>query len=302
MSASTTVVFADLTGSTGLFESLGNAAAAQAIWSMTQWIGEVCQRHGGRVVKTLGDGVMVVFPEGAPAVEAVVELQREHLKRIQDQPAASKMRLQVGLAAGELIEVDGDCYGDAVNVASRLSDLSGADQIWATGSVIAQIDAPAKGARFRSLGAIPIRGKAEPSVVYRVDWQEEVHTWNLTEAGELEMMLHTPQPAGRIQLSWLAQQAAYQSTDGPVYLGRVEAAQFVVADPHVSRLHARIDWRNGSLALTDLSSYGTCVRFAGSSTELALRREDCVLHGEGDIALGASFEDLTAPIISFKLS
>jgi predicted component of type VI protein secretion system len=99
----------------------------------------------------------------------------------------------------------------------------------------------------------------------------------------------------------LDQRAIYEYLDAPVHLGRVEEAQFVVPDQRVSRLHARIDWRNGSMVLTDLSSYGSWVRFAGSSTEVSLRRDSCVLHGDGDIALGASFDDFTAPIISFKL-
>lgn len=138
----TTVVFADLTGSTGVFEVLGNSLATQAITALTQWIGEVCVSHGGRVVKTLGDGVLAVFPEGDCAIQAVVELQRVHSRRLEHQPDNLKIRLQVGLAAGEVVVVEGDCYGDAVNVASRLSDLSGAEQIWATETVISQIAKP----------------------------------------------------------------------------------------------------------------------------------------------------------------
>ena len=302
MSVDTTVGFADLTGSTRLFESLGNVRATQTITSLTQWIGRVCEAHGGRVVKTLGDGLLAVFREGDSAIQAVVEMQRGHQDRLHDQPEAGNLRLQIGLAAGEVIEVDGDCYGDAVNVASRLSDLSGADQIWATDTVISQIDAPREGVRFRSLGAIKLRGKAVTRVVYRVDWQEEVHTWNLTQPARLELLLRQPEPTGgRIQLSWLDQRAIYEYLDAPVHLGRVEEAQFVVPDQRVSRLHARIDWRNGSMVLTDLSSYGSWVRFAGSSTEVSLRRDSCVLHGDGEIALGASFDDFTAPVIGFKL-
>jgi adenylate cyclase len=302
MSVDTTVVFADLTGSTRLFESLGNVRATQTITSLTQWIGRVCEAHGGRVVKTLGDGLLAVFREGDSAIQAVVEMQRGHQDRLHDQPEAGNLRLQIGLAAGEVIEVDGDCYGDAVNVASRLSDLSGADQIWATDTVISQIDAPRDGVRFRSLGAIKLRGKAVTRVVYRVDWQEEGHTWNLTQPARLELLLRQPEPtSGRIQLSWLDQRATYEYLDAPVHLGRVEEAQFVVPDQRVSRLHARIDWRNGSMVLTDLSSYGSWVRFVGSSTEVSLRRDSCVLHGDGEIALGASFDDFTAPVISFKL-
>ncbi|MET0312169.1 MAG: adenylate/guanylate cyclase domain-containing protein, partial [Burkholderiaceae bacterium] len=123
MDATTTVVFADLTGSTGVFEALGNAKATEAITRLTNWIGQVCEAHGGRVVKTLGDGVLAVFPDGPGAVDAVIELQRNHQKRIINWPPSLRMRLQVGVACGEIVEVDGDCYGDAVNVASRLSDL-----------------------------------------------------------------------------------------------------------------------------------------------------------------------------------
>lgn len=304
MSAPTTVVFADLTGSTSLFETLGNALATKAITSLTQWIGEVCDAHGGRVVKTLGDGVLALFPDGARAIDAVVELQRVHARRLAGQPGQHRMHLQVGLDAGEIVHVDGDCYGDAVNVASRLSDLSGAEQIWATDTVISQIDAPRNGARFRGLGAINIRGKTEARVVYRVDWQEEVPTWNLTEPGELEMLVPgSREPSGRrIELSWLDQQVTYQWIDLPIHLGREDVAQFVVPDQRVSRLHCRIEWRSGSPVLTDLSTYGTWVRFNGSvNNEVGLRRDDCVLHGDGEIALGAPFGDFTAPIISFKL-
>jgi predicted component of type VI protein secretion system len=82
----------------------------------------------------------------------------------------------------------------------------------------------------------------------------------------------------------------------------VNDAQFVVSDPRVSRLHARIELRHGSCVLTDLSTYGTWVRFHGNgapSQEIALRREECVLHGRGEIGLGAPLSDFTAPTIAF---
>jgi adenylate cyclase len=304
MSATTTVVFADLTGSTGVFEALGNERATKAITKLTQWIGEVSQAHGGRVVKTLGDGVLAVFPDGQGAVDAVVEMQRVHQKRIATWPAGLRMRLQIGMACGEVVVVDGDCYGDAVNVASRLSDLSGAEQIWATDTTIDQISDPSGGVRFRSLGPINIRGKAETRVVYRVEWQEEVHSELLTAPADLSMLGTRPvgAQAGRIDLSWLDQQKSFSSNELPIHLGRTSEAEFMVNDQRVSRLHAGIEWRNNAFILTDLSSFGTWVRFAGSQTELALRRSDCVLHGSGDIALGAPFDDFTVPTVSFTLT
>lgn len=301
MTASTTVVFADLSGSTGVFEAIGNARAAEAISRLTNWIGRFCESHQGRVVKMLGDGVLAVFPDGRAAVTAVVELQRAHLKRLQEWPNQLRMRLQIGVAAGEVVEVDGDCYGDAVNVASRLSDLSGPEQIWATGSVISQITIPAPGVRFRSLGPIPLRGKSQASEVFQIEWQEDIQTMHLTEPGQLMKAVRPRHAKTRgVRLSWLDMRMEFDAEDMPIHLGRAEDADFPVQDQRVSRLHARIDWRNGSFVLTDMSTYGTWVRFSGSEAH-ALRREDCVLIGTGEMALGASFDDFTVPTVHFEV-
>lgn len=301
MSATTTVVFADLTGSTGVFEALGNERATKAITKLTQWISTVCESHAGRVVKTLGDGVLAVFPDALGAVDAVVELQRVHMQRISEWPAALRMHLQVGLACGEVVVVDGDCYGDAVNVASRLSDLSGAEQIWATDTVVKQVRVPGPGVRFRSLGPINIRGKVESQVIFRIEWREDVRTEYLTTPAALEMVQPQGSGEGQIQLSWLDQQQGFASSQLPIYLGRAPEAEFIVNEQRVSRLHCGIEWRNGVFVLTDLSSFGTWVRFTGSQTSQALRRAECVLHGSGEIALGAPFDDFTVPTVSFSL-
>ena len=168
-----TVMFADLTGSTGLFERLGNGAAAQVVTGLTGWIAEVCVRHRGRVVKTLGDGVMAVFGDASRAVEAVVQMQREHVRR-RGAGCRQPLQLRVGLDCGELVEVDGDCFGDAVNVASRLCDLSGARQIWATDRVVERVPLPPPGVRFHALGLVPIRGKVQERRLFRIGWQGDL--------------------------------------------------------------------------------------------------------------------------------
>jgi adenylate cyclase len=300
-----TVVFADLTGSTGVFESLGNEKATQAITRLTAWIGQICVAYGGRVVKNLGDGVLAVFPQGHSALQAVIEMQRKHHVRIEKWPMALRMKLQIGVASGELIEVDGDCYGDAVNVASRLSDLSGAEQIWVTAPVIDQISAISE-IRYRSLGPVALRGKSEPQIIYRVEWHEELASELLTVQGLLpdagEGNGNNDSVLGKIALSWLDVNAGYRADQLPVHLGRVQEADFVVNDPRVSRMHARIDWRGGVFVLTDLSSYGTWVRFASSQTVQALRRDECALTDDGEIAMGASFDDFSVPTVNFQLA
>ena len=298
--AELTVVFADLTGSTGVFEALGNAKATQAITRLTDWMGKVCTSRRGHVVKNLGDGVLMVFALNDDAVEAATEMQRLHTERIKTWPDKLKMHLQVGLARGVVIEQGGDYFGDAVNVASRLSDLSGPDQILGTDTVINDLQSDTL-VRFRSLGAMDIRGRNEACMVYRVEWQNEMLSELFTLPAGLSPtpFAKTVPQMGAIELCWLDVQARFTSTQLPMHIGRLAEAQFVVNDPRVSRVHAKITWRAGKFYLEDVSSYGTWVRFAGGDAVVALRRQECVLLGGGEIALGAPFEDFTVPTVSF---
>ncbi len=301
--AEVTVVFADLAGSTGVFESLGNEKATRAITRLTHWIGKVCDAYSGRVVKYLGDGVLVVFPENNDAIEAVTELQRVHRQRIRNWPELLKMRLQVGMARGEVVEQDGDCFGDAVNVASRLSDLSGPGQILASEAVINQL-VPGSTVRSRNLGVMDIRGRSQACTVHRIEWQNELLSEFFTVADNLgpPPVAEPVAPIGAIELSWLKVKSAFSPTQLPVFIGRDHEAKFVVQDPRVSRMHAKIEWRAGKFYLEDFSSYGTWVRFSDSAAVVSLRRQECVLLAEGEIALGAPFEDATVPSVRFKFS
>ena len=297
-----TVVFADLTGSTGVFEALGNVKATRAITQLTRWIGSVCEAHSGHVVKYLGDGVLIVFRESVHAIEAASELQQTHHHRIINWPAPLRMRLQVGMARGDVIEQNSDCYGDAVNLASRLSDLSGSEQILASDSVIRHVPETYQ-LRARCLGPMLIRGRNESCVVHRVEWQDEMPSEVFTMPASLTSLAqsHGSAKPASIELSWLDFSTRFTVAKLPVFLGRDADAQFVLKDPRVSRKHAVIESRDGRLYLKDMSSYGTWVRFVDSKSIVLLRRQDCVLLLDGEMALGASFDDFTVPTVSFSL-
>lgn len=304
MSVQTTVVFADLMGSTGVFETIGNARASRVVTRLTQWIAEICVAHNGQVIKTLGDGVLAVFEQAPDAIDAVVELQRNHHKRIADSTAGTKMPIRIGVARGDVEFVDGDCYGDAVNVASRLSDLTGPHQIWAN-SFALENATETGGVRFRPLGPITIRGRAEPCAVFQVEWHENLASDFLTVQALMDSQrdqLEKELLGGEIELIWLDVHKKFRSFQLPIHIGRVNQAEFVVNDQRVSRTHARIDWRNGSILLVDVSTYGSWIRFSGGGSDLLLRRDECVLHGRGEIALGASFSDLSVPTVMFSVS
>lgn len=292
-----TVVFADLSGSTALYESLGNERASQAVTRLTRWMATVVAQHGGRVVKQLGDGVLSVFPSAGAAILAAAHLQRNHQINIARWPEALRLPVCIGVASGEVVDLGGDAYGDAVNVASRLCERAQAHEIWVTDAT-AQEAGVVPRVRFRRLGLFDIRGKAEKQVIHQAEWREdEPHL--LTQRTDLaSAMAPLSQETAAIEMVWTNQVRVFGLAQTPFHVGRATEAQCFVHDPRVSRMHARIDWREGAFALTDLSSFGTWVRFGEGDTSLRLRRDACMLHGSGSLSLGMPF-GAGAPTMSF---
>jgi adenylate cyclase len=299
--AELTIAFVDLTGSVSVFETLGNDRAAKAVTKLTQWIGSMGLEHNGKVVKMLGDGVLLSFTNNRLAVECMSTIQQEHSKRVAQWPNRLKLMMQIGMARGQVVQVDGDCFGDAVNVASRLSDLAGPEQILVNDVVIRKLS-KGQPVRSRSLGPIKIKGRLEPAEVFRIEWQNEMLSEFLTLPADLHALRKSTESVfGGIELGWLDASKSFNLTDLPLKIGRVPEADFVVNDPRVSRLHTSIDIRSGNYLLEDTSSYGTWVRFAGVDNAIALRRQECLLHSDGEIALGAPFTDFSVPTVSFRL-
>jgi adenylate cyclase len=299
--AHATIVFVDIAGSTEIFGALGNAQAAELITGTTQWIGKLCETHGGRVIQFLGDGVFVLFDHNTAAVESMVDLQLLHTERQRDVPPGRRMKLKVGLARGDVVEQGGHCYGDTVNVASGLSDLASPEQILVTDGVVNQLAAHIQ-SRARRLGSLGIRGRAEPCVVHQIDWQNDMASEFVTVHAALDTAkppMDDPQIS--IALSWQDTHASFSIQDLPLYLGRVSHANFVVNAPQVSRLHAKVSMRGDQFVIEDLSTFGTAVRFGVGNATVALRRQTCVLVQGGAIALGATFDEVDVPVVRFHL-
>jgi len=156
---------------------------------------------------------------------------------------------------------------------------------------------------YRKLGLMEIRGKAELQMLYQVEWRENEEPDSLTmQAALVSSFAPADSILGQIQFSWHGVDMSFTSSDAPVHVGRANHAQLCINDPRVSRLHARIDWRNSGFVLTDMSSFGTWVRFDGSDSPVRLRRDACILHGTGQIALGVPFTESSAPIMNFQVA
>lgn len=296
--AERTVLFADLRGSTGLYESMGNTRATRVVTDSVASLCHIVDTCRGRVVKTLGDGLMATFAEAERAVQAASRMH-EALDRpsLGDHPGGdpSVLKLQIALAGGEVVEMGGDCFGDAVNVAARLLDLAGDNEVLATADVIERLDQAAR-LRFRSLDRIQLRGRAESVHVHLLAAQRS-QDFAATTFG---LIARSPDPEG-IRLSWLDDSRIYSPADMPVILGRSPQATHCIDDARVSRLHARIDWHGGTFQYADLSYNGSFVRFDNDPEVVTLRRGQCTLHGSGVIGLGSPPAAPFAPTLRFEV-
>ncbi|MDQ6684869.1 MAG: adenylate/guanylate cyclase domain-containing protein [Pseudomonadota bacterium] len=314
-----TVLFADLRGSTGMYESLGNTDATAVVTRSVSLLARVVQAHGGQVVKTLGDGLMAVFDAVDSSVAAADEMH-DAMTRIgvpdelaaaresptlfpgaagtESQPAtAVPLKLQIGIAHGEIVEMSGDVFGDAVNVAARLLDHAGDNETLATLSVVEKLDDWER-SRFRNLDRMQLRGRAEPVHVYL---QEAIRRFGDTAATAFGDMAPATSENDGIRLIWVDVNRIFAGTSLPVVLGRSPQATYIIDDNRVSRSHARIDWHGGTFQLVDLSYNGTYVRFDNDPEIISLRRGSCTLHGAGLIGLGTPPSEPQSPCVRFEV-
>jgi adenylate cyclase len=292
------VVFADLVGSTGIFERLGDETAGRFVTQLTTAMAKIFEQHNGRVVKLLGDGLFVVFPEESQALTACIAIQ----ERLQQKPVrpggmGRPVQMQMGIDSGEVVEIQGDCYGDAVNCAARLADLAGADQILTTQRVRDTLKPPQQD-KLRSLGPMYLRGKAEVTEVYRVEWQ----AGRDAEATVMGVSMFGQPSEAHLDLTFDGQTCRLQPRGEPLTLGRSATADLPVNDTRVSRVHATIEWRGGHFVLSDASSFGTWVYFGSQPEPVVLRRTECYLVGTGQIALGCDRNSDAAPIATFVVT
>jgi adenylate cyclase len=294
------VVFADLVGSTGLFERLGDETAGRFVMQLTTALSKIFEQHDGRVVKLLGDGLFVVFAQESDAVTACVAIQQRLLQKpVHPGGTGRPVKMQMGIESGEVVEIDGDCYGDAVNSAARLADLAGADQILTTQRVRDALQV-AQQAQLRSLGRMYLRGKNEETEVFRVQWMPEREI-EATMMG-VSLANHQQRTEAHLEISVAGQVRRIAPRGEPVTLGRSSTADLPVNDSRVSRLHATVEWRGGQFVLSDASSFGTWVYFGNQPDPVVLRRTECYLVGQGQIALGCDRDAEAAPIASFSVT
>jgi adenylate cyclase len=282
----TTVLFADVSGSTQLYETAGDQAAHGAIGRMIAAMAKAVAHDGGRVVKTIGDEVMALFPGPDGAASAAAAMQTV----VEAMPAVGETRLglRIGFHCGPVIQSDNDVFGDTVNLASRLVDQAVKSQI-ITSEETAGLLGPVYRNFIRRLYSIQVKGKAEEVGLCEIVWRQTADMTAFAGARAISRPAQTV-----LKLKYRDKDITRRRDNDAVILGREEGCGLMVMDNKASRHHCTIEKRHDKWLLKDHSTNGTYVTMDGDS-EILLQREEVILRKHGWIALGqprASTEEL----------
>jgi class 3 adenylate cyclase len=276
--ADCTVLFADLAGSTQLYERVGDTLAFKLVDQSLHEMRNEIEQRSGRVVKHMGDGLMAVFADANSAADAAIRIH----KVIRDLPLSSgqKLAVRLGFHSGPVVESDNDVFGDTVNIAARLLELA------SPGRAITSIET----ARRLDPEWRMLLHPMKPRTLRGVSRRAELFELVCESAGDLTVVHGVTvdaeeKPELRLYLGALS--VVLDERKPSLRLGRDPSSDLCVTDTRASRQHAQIELRGDKFVLIDRSSNGTFVSIDGEK-EFVLSREEVVLRKHGHLALGRS--------------
>ncbi|GAO37394.1 guanylate cyclase [Sulfuricella sp. T08] len=282
------ILFADISGSTRLYETLGDKEALERIEHCLSVLSELSHKHHGEIVKTIGDEIMCAFADAGSAFCAARAMQTEMAMQL----ISGKLPLyiHIGMHYGPAIRDEGDVFGDAVNIAARLTKIAKAGQIITSQQTADTLPTELR-ADMRKLGNATLKGKREEIDICEIIWQE---------VGDLTLMpgtaFKTAPYTGRLVLRHGGTSLVIDGNKSAAVLGRDKNNDLVVNNPLASRQHAQIEYRGGKFILIDQSTNGTYI-FTEDGRKSFVHREEFPLSGSGSISLGHDTEgDPTSPL------
>jgi class 3 adenylate cyclase len=275
------ILFADVVGSTQLYEQLGDAKAREMVGRCLEIMREATETNRGSVIKTMGDEVMSTFPTADDAMSAAKRMQ----ERISTDPALGRegghVAIRIGCHFGPVVQEQRDIFGSAVHTANRMTSQAKAKQIITTMSTVERLS-PEWQAAARQIDVATVRGKADEVVLFEVLWQPEEATSMLPTVA---WSASKSKRGRRLSLRCQGQEVTVGEGRKSVTLGRAEDNDIVVKGNLISRLHARVEASRDRFTLIDESTNGTFVQ-TSDGEEIFVRRDNTLLTGAGVIGLG----------------
>ena len=282
------VLFADLVGSTQLYQRVGDASAFELVDRCIRTMRIAVETKRGRVVKHTGDGLMAVFRDADSAADATLAIHQT----VKELPAAAEQKLavRIGFHFGVVVASGTDVFGETVNFAARLAELASPGKA-ITSSETARRLGPEWRSVIHPLPPRVIRGLSKPVDLCEV-MCEAVGELTVVQADHF--LLET-EPELRLYMD--SRSLVLNASRPSARIGRDPMADMVVGDTQSSRRHAEIELRGDKFVLIDRSSNGTFVQIEGER-EFLLSREEVVLRGRGQFALGRSCAN-SPQVVSF---
>lgn len=289
---STVVLFADISGSVALYETLGDTAAKGIVVELQETLGGVVTEHGGVVHEIIGDEIMCRFEQAEHAIACAENIHQRTADYASGTtpPLTDTLQMRVGIHSGSTILDHDRLFGDTVNTAARIMSIAQAGQTITTKSVLDQL--PVRMQQMaREFDKTPLKGKSEPVVVYDFPWQDQGLTQIIEAPVESKSV--------SLQLTYCWETFLITASECPAYIGRAINNLIVVDLEPVSRRHVVIEHLRGRFVLSDQSTNGTHV-YPDTGEEIYLRREQMPLWGEGKLSLGAPQEKAPDHIVAYQ--
>jgi adenylate cyclase len=276
-----TILFADIAGSTRLYDTYGDFKAREMISDCLSLLKELAREKEGKVIKTIGDEVMCTFLTPNQAAEAARQMQEE----ISFEPTMvqANIHLRIGFHHGEVICEPGDVFGEAVNVAARMVALAKSDQIVTNKDTLALMKRSLK-RRARIVDRTRVRGKDDVMEIHELIWGKP-EQMTMSNSFIEDMIASLSSEKDFLQIRHLQNHILVDNERPILTMGRGVANHLIINDPLVSRMHARIELQRNRFMLIDQSTNGTFLQTLDENP-LLLRRDAIQLEGEGLIGLG----------------
>ena len=288
------ILFADISDSTGLYDSLGDEPARQLIATCLAAMSNNAAAYNGTLIKTIGDEIMCAFPSAEAALRAAKEMQRTI--QADNQGSKQPLRVRVGFHFGEVIFEANDIYGETVNVAARITAMTRAGQIMTTRATVDTMPPELHG-EVRQILRAEFKDKQGPLDIFQVLWEGD--DLQRTRVG-LAAYRKDQATGAQMILRYRGQSCRVSEQHKKVYLGRGGNCKIVVVNDFASRQHADVEFRSGNFILRDNSINGTYIRFDDGQIE-HIHNGEAILHGIGTISLGRSYSDNPSELIVFSI-
>jgi hypothetical protein len=289
------VLYADVSGSTRLYEQYGDEIARADIAACIDLLSGIAAGLDGETIKTIGDEIMVAFEDPVKAGLVAAELQAG-LAKASDEGAfkMGTLHIKIGWHYGAVNWRDDELLGEAPITAQQVINLAKADEILTSKQSIDAMP-PAMFPNVHAIDRVEAEAWDGELIVCKVPWEQ---SGDETQISSMPMKQMLPSELALV-LEYGNQQFRIDARQTRCRIGRGKDMDLRVAGNFTSRQHAQISYRSGRFTIKDESVNGTIIVDEDGEVH-RLRREEDVLSGSGTLGFGAPPDEDPGGAVRFK--